>query len=158
MPHQDSPRASYEASTACTGLEAVPRDVLPRILDAQLAEARQLVARKRELKQRLEEAAMHGRVQAALCVAVTATDPRVARCLRTPGDLETFLWCWYRMSVRRGDFSFLDTLSQVAASAGPGGARVTHAIRMDWRWYDVAPRPRTCTHLDFMQRAHRGQL
>lgn len=78
-------------------LQSLHPDILPRVLDAQLEEARQLMARREELRQRVEEAAMRGRVEAAVDLSETVTGyiREIRSCLRLPRDLDEFMRCFH---------------------------------------------------------------
>lgn len=104
----------------------VPLDVLPRILRAQLEEARQLVARRQELRQRREEATMRGRVEAAYFVALTldGLGIQTARCLRGSRDLAEFIRHWYAGEpVEEGRCTPLQPWIRLADAMGLLGAR-----------------------------------
>lgn len=99
----------------------IPTDVLPRILEAQLEETRQLVARRRELRQKIEEAAMRGRVQAALDTAdvVTNSIPEICACLRGPRDLEEFMRSWLQSQLtEEGSVTPLSEWRELALAMG----------------------------------------
>lgn len=85
-----------------------------------LEEARHLAARKRELGLKIEEAAMRGRVEAALRVT---RDPQgqagqTSACLRGQRDLEEFVRAWCARQSAREDCTEVAVWEQLASAMG----------------------------------------
>lgn len=140
---QTSPNSSSRTGTCSsrTGtFEHIPQDVLAHILNARLEEARQLVARRQELRLRVEEDAMRGRVEAANEVAFTIgyDIPQIIRCIRGPRDFEEFMRHWLQGQLDDGpDGEGLTVLEEwrdlAVAMDVPDPTKIFEEAQRHWR-------------------------